>query len=75
MENNMAKQIKKLTAKQKHKNKIKIARAFTSKLKLTKEDGTKIYSHANTRLFLTDKWQERKEAIQNRIKKKNENKK
>jgi len=63
----MAKQIKKLSAKQKHKNKIRIARAFTSKLKETKKDGTKIFSFANTRLFLTDKWQERKEAIQNRI--------
>ena len=67
--------MKKLTDKQKHKNKIKIAREFTKKLKLTKKDGTKIFSFANTKLFLTDKWQERKEAIQNRIKKKNENKK
>jgi hypothetical protein len=67
--------MKKLTDKQKHKNKIRIARRFTKKLKLTRKDGTKIFSFANTRLFLTDKWQERKEAIQNRIKKKNENKK
>jgi S-adenosylmethionine:tRNA-ribosyltransferase-isomerase (queuine synthetase) len=67
--------MKKLTDKQKHENKIKIAREFTKKLKLTKKDGTKIFSFANTKLFLTDKWQERKEAIQNRIKKKNENKK
>lgn len=67
--------MKKLTDKQKHENKIRIAREFTKKLKLTKKDGTKIFSLANTRLFLTDKWQERKEAIQNRIKKKNENKK
>jgi hypothetical protein len=67
--------MKKLTDKQKHKNKIKIARAFTTKLKETREDGTKIYSHADKGLFDTEKWQERKEAIQNRIKKKNENKK
>ena len=67
--------MKKLTDKQKHENKIKIAREFTKKLKLTKKDGTKIFSFANTKLFLTDKWQERKEAIQNKIKKKNENKK
>jgi len=67
--------MKKLTDKQKHKNKIKIAREFTKKLKLTKKDGTKIFSFANTKLFLTDKRKERKEAIQNRIKKKNENKK
>jgi hypothetical protein len=67
--------MKKLTDKQKHKNKIRIARDFTKKLKLTKEDGTKIFSFANTRLFLTDKWKERKEAIENRILKKNENKK
>jgi hypothetical protein len=70
MENNMAKQIKKMSDKQKHKNKIKIARIFTKKLKLTKKDGTKIFSFANTRLFLTDKWEERKKAIQNRIAKK-----
>jgi len=62
--------MKKLTDKQKHKRKIKIARNLTSKLKLTRDDETKIYSFANTGLFQTQKWYDRAKSIANRVKRK-----